>query len=543
DLEIIRGKARGGVKTEAELNRLERVIDKMKKTRGLSWINETTLAVGATAAYCLGRKISQRFAYSKAANIASFGGTAAISGAYAGVLENKRVKEERAQHSRERAKGKEFAPGARRRQEMETFRHETAEAQSISRQLQENFYSSYDIRGERKLKDLSDAELAGALGNLADLEARLSLSNAHKIDLISYSDLAEVEKERTRLLLLRSQIKADLKNKYPNGFKVNGENKDVNFAQDLAEVRKQELINGKEAEAGKEAVEGIKEKDRLFNKMKAKRVRNKVVQAAVTGLILGATFQEIQAAVDDNTQSLLEGIMDKDLDARHQTALEGLRDWVASFKGSGASGSEMAAIMIGGQEIQVGLPKGADLRDPEGDGIYSLFYHDKEVCNNVSFDSDGGLTDEAKRALADHGVRISEAMSKEAGEGALAGATPEQGATKFVEDHPDLFKKITHKLWYDNDTPKPEFDHNELRLDWGGKGGVGVNENGDYVFKIDRMESDGSWHGEFSADAKEAAKNGELKLLLSANHATENQVIEIPINADYEAIIPKGSEA
>ncbi|TSC51883.1 MAG: Uncharacterized protein CEO40_301, partial [Parcubacteria group bacterium LiPW_72] len=533
DLEIIRGRAAGGIKTEAGLGRLERIIDKMKKMRGLSWINETTLAVGATAVYCIGRAVSKRFAYSKAANIALFGGTAALSGAYAGILENKRVKEERAQHIRERAKGKTFAPEAKRRQEMEKFRYETAEAQTILQELQNNFYDSYEIKGKRKLKDLSGEELGQALGSLADLEARLSLSNAHKIDLISYSNLEEVEKERTRLLILRSQIKVDLKDKYPAGFKIKGENQNLD---DLVNISKAEITQGKDE------AEGISKKDDEFNKMKAKRVAKRVAQAAVTGLILGATFQEIQAAMDDNTQSLLEGILDKNTDARHQTILEGLRDWITPGKGEGAA-AELSKIMVAGHEVQVGLPKGAELKDPDGDGIYSLFYHNKEFCDKISFDDKGNLTNEARAALASHGVRITETLPEGGVKEVLAGVSTPEGRMAFIEKHPDLFKKITHDLWFDNDTPKPIFDHNELRMDWGGKGGTGINENGDYVYSIKRMTADGSWHKEFSVDAQEAAGRGELSILLSATHDTEQYVIPIKIDQDFNAIIPRDSEA
>jgi len=532
DLEIIRGRARGGIKTEAGLGRLDRIIDKMKKMRGLSWINETTLAVGATAVYCIGRAISKRFAYSKAANIALFGGTAALSGAYAGILENKRVKEERAQHARERAKGKTFAPEARRRQEMEKFRYETAEAKTILQELQNN-YDVYEIKGKRKLKDLSGEELGQALGNLADLEARLSLSNAHKIDLIQYSAPAEVETERTKLLLLRSRIKADLEGKYPAGFKIKGKNQNLD---DLVNISKAELTQGKDE------AEGISKKDDEFDKMKAKRVAKRVAQAAVTGLILGATFQEIQAAMDDNTQSLLEGILDKNTDAGHQTALEGLRDWITPQKGEGAA-QELSKIMIAGHEVQVGLPKGAELKDPNGDGVYSLFYHNKELCDKVSFDEKGNLTNEARAALASRGVHITETLPEGGAKEALAGVSTPEGRMTFVEKYSELFKKITHEMWYDNNTPKPIFDHNELRLDWGGENGLGINENGDYVYSIQRMTADGSWHKEFSVDAHEAAGRGGLSLLLSASHDTEQYVIPIKIDQDFNAIIPKDSEA
>jgi len=262
--------------------------------------------------------------------------------------------------------------------------------------------------------------------------------------------------------------------------------------------------------------------------------------------LLGGTFQEIQAALDDDTQSLLEGIIDKNTDARHRTILEGLRDFLTPGKGEAAA-EEMSKIMVAGHEVQVGLPKGAELKDPDGDGIYSLFYHNKELCNKVSFDAKGNLTDEARAALASRGVHITETMPKEGGEvpqeEVLAGVSTLKDRMAFIEKHPDLFKKITHDVWYDEDTPAPMFDHNELRLDWGGKGGIGVNENGDYVFSIKRMTADGSWHKEFSVDAHAAAKRGELSILLSMSHDTEQHVIEIPINEHFEAVIPKGSEA
>ncbi len=115
-------------------------------------------------------------------------------------------------------------------------------------------------------------------------------------------------------------------------------------------------------------------------------------------------------------------------------------------------------------------------------------------------------------------------------------------AKEYVEDHPGLFDTIRRKLWLDNDTPKPVFDKNEQLLHLGGKGYSGIDADGNFVFTMKHMTPDGSYHSGLSVDAQKLADEGKLKLLLSMTRDTQNQVIEVPIDVDGNAIIDPDSD-
>lgn len=110
----------------------------------------------------------------------------------------------------------------------------------------------------------------------------------------------------------------------------------------------------------------------------------------------------------------------------------------------------------------------------------------------------------------------------------------------YVESREDLFTKIRRGIWADNDTTLP--DRNELRLDWGGERNTGIDADGNIVFSVKRMIEGGSFHGDTRFDPLALAKEGKMKLLLSLSGDTQNQVVEIPIDASGNAVIDPESE-
>ncbi len=119
EIEIVVGKAKLGVRTEANFNTVDKIIAKVQATKIGQLLNETTIASGVAIAYATTIGLSERLARSKAFTWGTFGAAALIGGAIAGLRENVKVKEERSQHARERAKGKEIGEESERRDEME----------------------------------------------------------------------------------------------------------------------------------------------------------------------------------------------------------------------------------------------------------------------------------------------------------------------------------------------------------------------------------------------------------------------------------------
>lgn len=114
-------------------------------------------------------------------------------------------------------------------------------------------------------------------------------------------------------------------------------------------------------------------------------------------------------------------------------------------------------------------------------------------------------------------------------------------ANEYLEHH-NLGTHISRDGWYDNNTPKPVFDKNELRLTLGGVKGTGIDASGHYVFSVKHMTPEGSYHGNFSANAQELMKEGKMKMLLSLSKGTQAHPVEVPINTDGTINIDPNSE-
>jgi uncharacterized protein (DUF362 family) len=536
DFDLVIGRAKDGVRTEAQYNAIDRLVSKITKTKaGSMMLNETTTALALASVYCIGSIFSKKIANSKAMAWSTFGGTALVSGGIAGLKESKRLEDERSQHAREMTQGKIFSADekeAPRRHEMEKFRYETVEAKNLIADLKNSLY----VDGQKELKNLNQEEFNTALARLTDIESRIKLSDRQKIDLISFSNYKEVEKERTELDIARAQAKVDLRRAIAENpsLTLPGGTDLKTCLNNLNETRINNLIGGES---------GIEQKNKLFKKMKHKEVAKAVAKGIATGLIVGGLAQEGLAFLRSDQEGVIEhyakellnkpGSRVGNQDLAHFTPLEYLRRYMNDHDFPRMQPGKIHEVLIGNNHIK--LPEGTNLM-PDGKGGYNLIHGNGVVSEHLTFDKNGNLTDAAKGILKHDNVFTSSHTDQIVKPGAPA--TTEG----FINSHENLFQRIKRDLWYDNNTPKPIFDKNELKLWWGGKQGMGVDDNGNYVFNIKHMASDGSYHGKFSVDAQEAMQSGKLKMLLSVSHNTQNQVFEVPINANGNAIIDSKSE-
>ena len=117
--------------------------------------------------------------------------------------------------------------------------------------------------------------------------------------------------------------------------------------------------------------------------------------------------------------------------------------------------------------------------------------------------------------------------------------TTPSSVEEYIKAHPEQTHEI-HRSWYDNNSKV--FDKNELRTNWGGEHGTGINAKGEYVLDMSRMTSDGSFHNGLHANVQELLKEGKLKMLISASRETQNRVFEVPIDANGKIIVDPNSE-
>lgn len=109
----------------------------------------------------------------------------------------------------------------------------------------------------------------------------------------------------------------------------------------------------------------------------------------------------------------------------------------------------------------------------------------------------------------------------------------------YINKHPELMTKVNRE-WMDNDTKA--FDKNEIKLEWGGVKGTGIDENGNYVFQVQHMTNDGSFHEGLSVAAQDQMKNGGLEVLLSVTKGTQQMVIPVHVDEFGKAIVDQTSD-
>lgn len=592
DFEVVVGAAKLGVRTEAQFNAVDRLTQKISNTKLGSLVGPETISGALALVYGASESVLSGSLRTAATSLLGFGGSALVSGALAGAKESFRITEERMQHMRDLAKGKEFEPDKmRRRAELQPTVYAAERVSDATAEL-----SVLTQKIESGSWDKSDAE--ALIGKLASVNAKISISDRTQRDLLSYTDEKTIEEQRKQLDILRAQARVVLK-------RLSGEPAMV------------AVLNGKSVsevlESQKNVITDslfsleIDTKDRLFRTLKAKRVGSALFKGVATGLVIGGISQEVRAFFDQNLQGAVETVARGNAlqtGAQVQAPLESLRTWLTGelhvqaklpdglrmekltsgdFVLKDATGGVLAeklqvdahgkisessrqlleskgirvtAIvekvskivapkmqdhLVDGPlgDVQVKVPEGMRvLSDIKGQAIRVL--NDRgEAVLVLPLDKNGNPTQEAARLLERSGGSISSKVRQVIDESEIT--TSRTGnIAEFVKNNEELFQKVKRKLWFDNDTTGV-FDKNELKLHWGGTRGAGLDSDGNIVMSMSRMEKDGSYHKGISADALQIAREGKMFLALSASKGTQQEVIKIPVDENGNFIIDKDS--
>lgn len=533
DIDIIYGNSKAGVRTEAKFTGAERLAERISKMPVLSCVNEATAAAAFSIASTVGIKLTQTGART-IGKFLPFVGSALVGSSVAYVKEGKKLEEERRQHAREMARGEDFDAGTmKRREEMEQFRHDTKEAQTVIDaliQTREAMLQHADILTPDVLTRLSS--------NISEIEARVRLSDRRRIDLFTYSDSTKVVEERKNLDVERAKMKVELKKLFDAGKFSDPQGRNfTDYFNSLTTTQENNLINATDT--------GIDARDRIFNKMKSKEQTKAAKKAFATGLIIGAAMQEAAALLSDQS-GVLEDAFGHNVNAihggsavtgtEHLTGLARLKHlvWDNTFgrghAGAPGAGGPLHEAFAG---AHIKIPGGASMVLNPADGSYSLVHGGKTIADHLEI-KNGALTPGSETILRNSGVNIDKNL--------LSGTSSKHFTSEeYVRTHPGTTHEV-HRSWYDNDTPAPKFDKNELRTLWG-EGGKGIDSNGNYVLDISHMTPDGSYHAGLSADAQTLIKSGtQVKMLLSLSQATQHQAFEVPINTSGQIVVDPNSE-
>lgn len=525
-MKIVTGESRANVRTEAQLAMAERAIDRLQRSKIGGFVGPET--IGAATAIALGALKAGRGSMMAAAGVTVAPGV--LGGAFAAIRESKRIKQERALHSREMAQGKRYELG-KRRDEIEGVRYETVAATDLS-ELLEGMLSDENMTPEQQA--LQDAYEA-----IAAAESRVQLSDSKNIDLISYSAVTEIEAERRRLDIARAQAKIRLA---PHLVLLPQEYRErLGITDDMSVNQALERFSEPIVELNQD----ITAKDKAFRSLRTRRVAKAAAIGAGTSLVFGLGAQELTAFANPSYDGLVEHAIHPDAitPEGRQTLLEGLvhgqtgttYDYIVP-----SSTYEQHAVLPNGGTVDI--PQGYTIVDGPN-GTYSIEAPDGSTVlssSEIAYDSNGVPTPESLALLEQKHISI-------ANNGAYVENTTTTTKTVTVAEYnkqnADATTQVKRDFWYDNDTPKPVYDKNELGLQWGGQNGNGVGADGNVKMNVSSMTEGGSYNNGKQVSWAETARDGKLKLAISASKDTQGAVYMVDIKPDGSIDIPAGSPA
>lgn len=532
--EIIIGQAKAGARTEAEYNSYDRLFDKLRASPLKPFLNMPVVAAGAALAYSVGSVVAKgKIRAAAALGAGIFGGAvggalfipvgallgSATAGAFIGrSVEKQRLLEQRTQHLRDIAKGKAFDKNAAERREMHKYSYETRDVQDLIAGLWGELYTQTD-ENTYEPKPLDEVDTKRLFETLAATDAYILASDRHGVDLISYTEEASITKERHELDMLRREAK-----------KLFGE-------EELSELESARAKLVRELMHGKEGSLGVEQKDRLFNKMRD----NAGWKAAARGLAFGGAFglvaQEVGAVATDGLNHLGVGI-DRGDTVLRSLFREATPGTPSSVHVDNILLPEGKTSLLEQGDSKYFLPEGTGLQEQK-DGTFNFTYKGEALAKHLEFKSDGSLTKESQRILKEHGI-ISHTKDFKITDAPVT-KNVEYLSKEYAAKHSDLFKQIHRVGWYDNDTPMPVVDGNEAKLHWGGINGTGIDKDGNIVYSLRRMTSDGSFAKGLSADVKKLFGTKEIKMMFSLSRDSQTFVMEADVDANGNAIINQNS--
>ena len=536
NMKIITGEARTGARSEASHNKADTVIEWLGKRKLLSAIPDSAIAAATAVATGILKVGSTKTLSAVFKTLLPGVGSAII----AGVRETVHLKKERTQHMREVAMGKEMTPPpepkgrlgrflqrflGNRREQLEATRYNTESAVDLTSRLREQQNNILMDDADRKAGQTKDDALREALAQLAAVEARTLIADTQKKDLISFSDVAKVNDERLQLALARAELKVLLTKELDDATKARLQ-LDANHTIN-------DLINNQAGKTIELISDDISAKDKAFKSLRNRRVAKMAAIGLGTGLLLGMGAQEAVAAFDGTRVGVFEQMAGHQVDSdglQHQTLLRGMvhGDGPEHF----AASTEMGEPSKVGDHGTLQVSKDHNLvRNP--DGTFNLVDpNGKASVENLKMNPDGTMPPESKDLLSKQGMNVDTSASfttfNETRQPVDLNTFMENRLNNGEATH------VTRDLWYDNNTPAPVFDKNELGLHRGGINGTGITAEGNYQV-VAAMTGEGSYHNEQAANYLELAREGKLKMAISPTAGTQNTPLMVEMKV---AMVP-----
>ncbi|MCL2869885.1 hypothetical protein FWF48_03740, partial [Candidatus Saccharibacteria bacterium] len=511
-MQIINGESRSGVRGEAKKNAVDKASEWLQKnSRGL--VNPTTIATAVSVAACCG-KWGGRTVIGKALAVSVPGVSAAV---FAGHSESIKLKDERAQHMREMAQGKEASSSDKARAELDATMYDMRSATDMTSELSDQMGLINDLL-ERKEDLTPDRErlIAEVTQSLATVDARVRISDQKGIDLIQYSDVLNVEEERFALDNMRAKIRVALLNYHHEALgdqawaEQGGDEAFKAHMSDMADSIA-EVVDMKE---------DISAKDKGYKHLRNRRVTKAAGVAFGTGLVFGLATQEATAFVNNNVSGALETVINN---ARgvHTSGTRGtLLFNVLGMRQSNSSGNVIKDTLVNNAD---GTKSFVDARDGNRvDGIVRNSHTGRYTAESINkMHAKGYTVVESQQRVIEPQTPRTEAVTR--------------SVSEYLKDSPDKVTKVTRKFWFDNDTPN-KFDHSELRLYANGK-----TPDGKLSFSMG-LDGYQPHHAGNAIDLHQEAAAGKLfaQIIPSRNH--QGEAIMVQLNSNGTLAVNQNSE-
>jgi hypothetical protein len=522
NMDIVVGESRSGARTELNSDLADKIIDRFDRNKILQCVNPEAVAVATGIVGSALKFGSRRVAGAVAMTVAP----GVVSGVWAGVDKNARMKQERVLHMREMANGGEISKGSKIRNELEKTRYQAVEAKTMIDSVNEIAEKTSSGQVESG-KDLSDM-----IARVSVVKARIDMCDQEKIDLITYSK-GKIDEERLVLDEALKNATSVLEQRLNGGLDettkeyieqhddIKAEDMSVKDISDVYQRRFADFIN-----------RDRDSKDKEFNKLKRREVIKAMGRTALLSVSVGLVAQEIEAGFDNTRQGLVETIFQKDPTKlvngeQHQTILSSLANHNKPYQMPDASEHLVSSLNNSGSLYNI---NGGYQLEPNGGHLELLDATHKIVSSDIPVDSNGAFTKEGLAILNAHHLEIS-------GDKIINNTvTKNVGVEDYMNSHQSELTHIKRSVWFDNGS-STRGTNNQVELGWGGHWNDGVTAEGNYQMSIKGMLDGSSVHSGVAS----GLKDGTLKLAVSASKDSQSHVFMLDVNQDGTINIPANS--
>lgn len=473
-------------------NKVDKVVDKLSRTRVGSLVSHETLALATGAAACVATVASKR-ALRTACLIPGLG-SAIYATAEAGV----QFEDNRARAQRDERYSREYDGSQKERQRMKETLYSFQKSEDLKNSLNTRISAIRDKMGRGEA--VTDTEVNSLFNFVARTQWCLRQEGS-KNPVIAYT--SEIKAPKEQLELLNAMVEAK---------KLLGE-QGINDLSSRLDKSSDIMRNVDDS-----LRESVEEATKRAKRAKVLTCAGKFGAGLATGLAIGVIAQEVSAAFNPNVQGIFENSANNNPGAKLTACCR-----LAKRFGLKGDTSPVSAYMDVNADKVIDSSKDIDFVKAK-DGSYTMMQNGKEIAKGLDWDEDTGrLTQASYNKLASQGIKIGN------GKGVrfqVPGTKTEIAKTSVNVS--DIKKEVgtngvvrAHRsFWWDNDT-SGIYENNEL---------AGYNytdpQTGLHGF-VTGMTNAGSIHNGKMSEFSQLARDGKVKLFISLSKDTQSTPIEV----------------